>query len=254
MTHLLVVDVGNTTTSVGLWNAGRVRAVQTCSTRRTYGSTVSRLVGKMVAQAGRRQLQIALSSVVPQAEVTWSKWCLQRRVPLFAIHGSTSTSLVNRYRQPRQLGPDRLAAAVGAVRRVGAPAIVVSLGTATVVDAVSAGGEFLGGAIAVGVETGLVALAERTAALPRVSPSPGSSVIGRDTEACLRVGAVLGAAALVEGLAARLRAVVARTAPVVLTGGQAKLISPHLQVEHEVVPSLVLEGVGAIYEYNRGEA
>jgi len=131
---------------------------------------------------------------------------------------------------------------------------VVSLGTATVVDAVSEEAEFLGGAIVVGVQTGLAALAERTAALPRVTVEAPERTIGRDTEECLAIGAVVGTAALVEGLAARLRDIVGDSAPLALTGGYAELISEHIWIEHEMFPSLTLEGIATIWEHNRGRA
>jgi len=142
---------------------------------------------------------------------------------------------------------------VGAAQRLGAPVIVASLGTATVVDAVSADGEFLGGAIAAGVETGLAALAEHTRALPRVSVGAVSSPIGGDTTESLRAGAIHGTASLVAGLTQRMRGVVGAEAPLVLTGGHADLIAEHLGVECTVAPSLALEGLAAIWDHNQGK-
>jgi len=250
VTDVLVVDIGNTTTRVGRWADGEVRGVATLPTREAGSGPA--IAAAVKAAEGHGRLEVALSSVAPEVERAWVEWCEGEGRGVMVVRGDTDTPLVNRYEEPARLGPDRLAAAVGAVRRLGAPVVVVSLGTATVVDAVSARRELLGGAIAAGVETGLWALAERTAALPRAAAEAPREMVGRSTEECLRVGAVLGTAALVEGLAARLREVVGEKARAAVTGGLAGAISPHLRMEHEVFPELTLEGIGAIWEHNRG--
>jgi type III pantothenate kinase len=158
--------------------------------------------------------------------------------------------LANRYRAPGQLGPDRLATAVAAAHRFGAPVIVASLGTAVVVDAVSASKEYLGGTIWVGLTPGLDALFERAAMLPHISQRPPMTPIGGDTEECLLAGAFHGTASLVEGVAARMRESVG-DAPLVLTGGDAELISSYLRAKHELALHLTLEGIGLIWEHNR---
>ena len=255
MSKLLVVDIGNTTTRVGHWEEGRVAQVRAARTGEVRDvADVDALAEPLLeeCEAGGAASEMALCAVVPQAEGLWLDWAARTGVEVLVITGRTDTPLENRYGRPDQLGADRLAAAVGAARRLGAPVIVVSLGTATVVDVVSGDGRFLGGAIAAGLETGLIALAERTAALPRVTLATPERVLGADTEQCLLSGAVYGTAALVEGLVARFHETLGGSAPVALTGGHAGLISPHLSLEHEVLPELVLEGAGAIWEYNRG--
>jgi len=251
---VLVVDIGNTTTRVGTWEEDRVAGVRTARTGelRTVADVdmlMEALLGDPNAdQPGR---QAALCSAVPEAEALWLEWAARTGVAAFAVTGDTLAPLENRYGRPEQLGPDRLAAAVGAAGRLGTPVVVVSLGTATMVDLVSAEGRFLGGAIAAGVATGLAALAERTAALPAIALADPERVFGSDTEQCLLSGAVYGNAALVEGLVSRLIEVLGGAASVAVTGGHAELISSHLRLEHQVFPDLVLEGVGAIWEYNR---
>ncbi len=95
-------------------------------------------------------------------------------------------------------------------------------------------------------------MSKGTSSLPSAEPADSAGPIGADTLDCLRAGAVHGAAALVEGLADRMREAVGRGARLVLTGGDADLISRHLRLEHEVVPALTLEGVAAVWEHNRG--
>ncbi len=251
MSDLLVVDVGNTTTRAGVWREGEVQQVSVVSTLRILESVDTNAELDAIAEdLGLRLLNVAISSVVPSAELIWARWCQEQGLPFLTIRGDTPTPLTSRYAEPGRLGPDRMANAVGAVRRLGAPVIVAGLGTATVVDAVSAKGEFLGGAIAVGLETGLAALADRTAALPRVEPDSPITPVGRDTEQCLQVGAVLGTAAAVEGLATRLREVIGEKAPLALTGGHAERVSAALRLEHSVFPYLTLEGIGAIWEHS----
>jgi len=252
---LLVVDIGNTRTRFGLWEDGGVEGVSAVATESIAGpAEVASQVATLSGAPGGHGLSLALCSVVPRAEAAWLAWQRKQGGRALAIRGDTPTPLDNCYDDPQALGPDRLAAAVGAVRRLGAPVIVVSLGTATVVDAVSEEAEFLGGAIVAGVQTGLTALAERTAALPQVTVEAPERTIGRDTEECLSIGAVVGTAALVEGLAARLRDIVGDSAPLALTGGYAELISEHIWIEHEMLPSLTLEGIATIWEHNRGRA
>ena len=255
MTSLLVVDIGNTTIRLGLWDGVAVQEASAVPTGEV--GRALELGARLLEVASGRRPGAALSTVVPGAEAAWERWCQQRRRPLFVVRGDTRTPLINRYRQPERLGPDRLAGAVAAVRRRGAPVIVVHLGTATVVDAVSERREYLGGAIVAGVDTGLAALAEETAGLPRVEARLVPGPIGPDTETGLRAGASFGAAALVEGMVARLRRAVGRQAPVVMTGGHADLVAACLDEplasEHEVAPTLVLEGIGAIWEYRQSQ-
>ncbi len=247
---LLVVDIGNTTTKVGAWEAGAVAGLSVGPTHE--GPDPGESVRQAMAAAGvAGEAEVALSSVVPEATKAWADWCRQGNHRLFVVRGDTATPLVNRYRAPERLGPDRLAAAVGARRRCGAPVIVVSVGTTVVVDAVSLADEYLGGAIWVGMAGGFDALAESTAALPKASCDTPSTPIGADTEACIRAGAIYGTAALIDGLAARIRETIGENAPLVVTGGDAELLSPYLEVPHEVVPTLTLEGIAAIWEHNR---
>jgi type III pantothenate kinase len=255
VSRVLVVDIGNTTTRAGLWQAERVAHVRTGRTSELHSVADVDVLAEPLLEgldAEEPGADIALCSVVPQAEAMWLEWAASAGAGAFVVSGRTPAPLENRYSRPEQLGPDRLAAAVGAARRLGAPVIVVSLGTATVVDLVSGEGRFLGGAIAAGLKIELAALAEGTAALPTIALAQPERVLGVDTEQCLLSGAVHGTAALIEGMVSRFQEALGSAAPVALTGGHAELVSPHLRVEHEVFPDLVLDGVGAIWEYNRG--
>jgi type III pantothenate kinase len=239
VSRVLVVDIGNTTTRVGLWEGREAAEVA------VFATGESGAVEALPVCDG-----LALCSVVSTAEAPWRAWAERNGLELLVIHGDTPAPVINRYSQPAQLGADRLCAAVGAMHLLGAPVIVVSLGTATVVDAVSAARELLGGAIAPGVDTGLAALHEKTAALPRVTAEAPRGPIGDNTEEGLRAGAVLGTAALVEGLVTRMREVVGQ-AKVAVTGGNVGLVAPHLRGEGwNTYPTLVLEGAGLVWEHH----
>ncbi len=248
---MLLVDVGNTTTRLALWRRGRVTSLRTAPTNDSaHHSRVAALVAPLAGPV-LHHCEVVLCSVVPRAEAAWRNWARRQGADLFLVRGDTPTPLTNCYRKPATLGGDRLAAAVGAVNRLGAHVIVVSLGTAAFVDAVSANREFLGGAICPGVQTGLSALADNTAALPSTRAQPPRSLIGRDTQACLRSGAVHGSAALVEGLVQRFRQHIGPDAPLALTGGAARLIARCLAIEHHLFPTLTLEGLAAIWQHNQ---
>ena len=251
---LLVGDVGNTNTRVAVWEDGELSPLSVSPTQQLEDCA---RVGALAARAAGGELggtEVALCCVVPAVEAAWREWAAGEGRELLLVRGDTDTPLQNRYHDRARLGGDRLAAAVGAVRRFGAPVVVVSLGTATVVDAVSQHREFLGGAIAVGVQTGLDALAEKTEALPRLEAGGTTDAVGGNTDACLLSGAAHGTASLVEGLVERMRENVGAGARLVLTGGHAALISQHLRAEHQVVPGLTLEGVAAVWEHNRGKS
>jgi type III pantothenate kinase len=251
---LVVADIGNARAKVGLCREGIVRQVAVAATPELAQALeqVDRALCSGGAEDQPQNVQVAFCSVVAEAEQTLTEWAAREGRAALAIRGDSRTPLVNRYRDPARLGGDRLAAAVGAAGRFDTPVVVVSLGTAAVMDAVSADGEFLGGAIAPGLQTGLRALADGTSGLPLLEPAEAGGPIGADTEGCLRAGVVHGMAAWIEGMAARMRGVVGPGAHLAVTGGDADLVAPHLRIEHSVIPGLTLEGVAAVWEHNRG--
>ncbi|MBN1461259.1 MAG: type III pantothenate kinase [Armatimonadetes bacterium] len=249
---LLVVDIGNTLTKVGIWDGVRIGLVVQRSTNEA-GEFIAD-VNKMAAAHGAEAAPLAVCSVAPDAFQVWAEWAESEHRPLLQVQGDTQTPLVNRYRTPETLGPDRLAAAVAAEHRLGAPVIVVSVGTAVVVDAVSPTREYLGGTVWVGMSLGLDALAAGTRGLPHVSLEEVSTPIGGDTTTSLRTGALHGTAALIEGMVTRMREYLGAEAPVALTGGDADRIASYLRTAHEVFPTLTLEGLALIWEHLHGHS
>jgi type III pantothenate kinase len=156
------------------------------------------------------------------------------------------------YENPKEVGADRIANAVGAYDRYGGPVIVVDFGTATTVDATSTRGEYLGGAIMPGIEISLDALFARAAALTRIKLVEPRRVIGKSTVESVQSGTLHGFSAAVDGLCRRFQKELGPTA-VVATGGLGELIAPYCECIEHYDPWLTLHGLRLIYSRNRDD-
>jgi type III pantothenate kinase len=163
----------------------------------------------------------------------------------------TRTGIPVLYDDPREVGPDRIANAVAARERYGAPCIVVDFGTSTNFDAVSAQGEYVGGVLAPGIEVSMDALFARAARLTKVDFVEPETVIGKTTVSALQSGLVYGFAGQVDGIVERIRVELGNHAPVIATGGLAELIAPHSRTIEKVDPLLTLDGLRLVWDRNR---
>lgn len=195
---------------------------------------------------------IAISSVVPRTTAAFREMTLRyfgfRPV---VIEAGVRTGMPILTENPREVGADRIANAVAAMDLVGGPAIVIDFGTATTYDALSARGDYLGGAIAPGIEISLDALYTRAAALRRVELVEPRNVIGRTTVESIQSGAVFGFAGQVDGICRRLADELGGDPEVVATGGLAELIAPYTASIKRVEPWLTLHGLRLIFDRNR---
>jgi len=255
---LLAIDIGNTHATLGLYDGERLRAEWRLSTHpaRTadeLGALLTPLMERRAGEArGLRALTGAIiASVVPAATEPYRRAVEEWAGARCLVVGPGLKTLPIRYADPEQVGPDRVVNAVAARRLWGGAVIVADLGTATTLDVVSAAGEFLGGAICPGVHTCAEALSARGARLSRVPLTAPPAAIGATTAENIQSGLILGHAALIDGLARRMRAELGGAARVVATGGLASLIAPHSAEIEEVRPHLTLEGLRLIYEQNR---
>jgi type III pantothenate kinase len=173
------------------------------------------------------------------------------KAPLLVMGPGVRTGIPIRYDDPREVGPDRIANAVAAKERYGAPCIVVDFGTSTNFDVVSPEGEYVGGVLAPGIEISMEALFQRAARLVKVDFVDPPSAIGRTTATALQSGVVFGFAGQVDGIVAAIRAELGVDAQVVATGGLAELIAPHSAAIEKVDQLLTLEGLRLIWELNR---
>ena len=252
---ILLFDIGNTNTHVGLANERRV-------TRQTDIPTAAWFAGKAKAQLARfvgpaRVNGVALCSVVPRATPRVRRAVRELwQLPGFKLTPKTLRGVGIDYPRPETIGPDRLANAVAARHRFGAPVVVVDFGTAVTFDVVDARGNYVGGIIAPGLAAMTDYLHEKTALLPRIKIREIKTAIGKSTEQAMLVGAVHGYRGLIRGLLRELRRELgARRLPVVATGGCARLIAARLPEITAVEPNLTLEGLRLVWaERRRGVA
>ena len=193
---------------------------------------------------------LAISSSVPTQTAALREMASRYfDAPCVIVEPGIKTGMPILYDNPREVGADRISNAVAALDLYEPPTIVVDLGTATTFDAISAGGEYLGGAIVPGIEISMDALFDRAEALRRVELREPRHVVGRTTVEAMQSGAIYGYAALVDGLCRRIETEIG-TSTIVATGGLSSLISPHAEVVAHVEPWLTLHGLRLIYLRN----
>jgi type III pantothenate kinase len=245
---ILLFDIGNTHTHLGLADDRRVRKRLNIPTREWGGGGAGALVKKF---AGAKKITgTVLCSVVPRATPLVRKtvrtlW----KLDVLELTAQTIRGVGIDYPKPDSIGPDRLANAVAARFHYGAPVAVVDFGTAVTFDVVDAKGNYVGGIIAPGLAAMTDYLHEKTALLPKIKIREIKSAIGKSTEQAMLVGAVHGYRGLVRGLIGQLkRELRARRLPVVATGGYAKLIAAGLPEISAVATDLTLEGLRLVWE------
>jgi len=251
---LIAVDAGNTHTVVGLFEGEELTDHWRIATNANRTSDEhALLLSQFLAQRGTGFSDVTgmvVSSTVPR--LTAVLRTLAERylsVAPVVLEPGTRSGMPILYENPRQVGPDRIANALAAFTRYGGPAIMVDFGTATTVDATSAKGEYLGGAILPGIEISLDALFGRAAALSWVELAKPRRVIGKTTTESVQSGVLYGFAAAVDGLVRRFEAELGRCT-VVSTGGLAELVTPLTETIQHHEPWLTLEGLRLIHAMN----
>lgn len=244
---LLLLDLGNTNTHLGLADNRRIVKQADLPTSAWSGPQARKFVADFVG--ARKLAGAALCSVVPAAtpralDAIWRLW----RLDALELSCRTLRGVGIDYPRPGSIGPDRLANSVAARHRHGAPVVVVDFGTAVTFDVVDANGDYVGGIIAPGLAAMTDYLHDRTALLPRVRIREIRRTIGRSTEEAMLIGAVHGYRGLVRELIGELkRELGVRRLPVVATGGYARLIAARLPEITAVEPGLTLEGLRLVW-------
>jgi len=253
---LLLININNTNTMLGLYqNEEWIANWHIASDRAKLPDEYAMLLKSLFDFEGlywENISGVALASVVPPLTTSFVEMCQRflKRDPLVVANDiKTGVKILTDY--PAEVGADRILNALATHRLHGSPAIVVDFGTATTFDAVSADGDYLGGAIAPGLGIAAEALFSRTAKLPRIELVAPPKAIGRNSIHAMQSGLVLGYIGLIEGLVTRIRAELGGQAKVIGTGGLAPLLAKETNIIEIVDQMLTLEGLRLMYELNR---
>lgn len=253
---LLTIDIGNTNITLGIYQGERLHATWRVATVHDrmpdeYGILLLQLLAHR-GVAAAAVTGVALASVVPALTAVFREVCrgyLQQE-PL-VVDAGVKTGVRIRYENPREVGADRVVDCAAVKAKYGGPACVVDFGTATTFDAITAEGDYLGGAIAPGIGIAAEALFARAAKLYRVEIAPPARAIGTNTVMALQAGIFFGYIGLVEGLVARFRRELGENMKVIATGGLAEKVARETSVIQHVDPWLTLDGLRIIYDMNR---
>ena len=252
---LLVVDIGNTNTVLGVFDGNRLAADWRLETKQRqtadeYGILARNLFALANMEVTRIR-HIVIASVVPPLNSVLEEMALKYFgiKPLFVEPG-VKTGMPVLYDSPADVGADRIVNAVAAYEKYRGPTIVVDFGTATTFDAISAKGEYLGGVITPGPGISAEALFARTARLPRVEIKAPGKVIGTSTVGSIQSGLYYGYIGMIDGILERMIHELGAKTKVVATGGFASLIGTGSSRIQEIDLNLTLEGLRLIYEKN----
>ena len=256
--NLLVIDVGNTNTVLGVFKDKDLLAQWRLTTNRAqtadeYGILIRNLFSLEGIQAGQISA-IMVASVVPPLNTLLEEMAVKYfRLKAFFLEPGIRTGMSIHYDNPLEVGADRIANSVAAFEKYGGPCVIVDFGTAITFDVVSEKGEYLGGVIAPGIGISAEALFLRAARLPRVEIREPQHVIGTNTVSSMQSGLFYGAVGLVDGVLDRLCRDLGNATKVIATGGQATLVASASKYKPPVEASLTLEGLRIIYERNMEE-
>jgi type III pantothenate kinase len=253
---LLTIDIGNTMVTMGVFDGNRLAATLRVATEtRRLADEYGLLLTNLLRVNGVEPSQIdavCMCSVTPPLTLVFSEVCeIYFGVKPLTVSAGVRTGLRILYDNPKDVGADRIVDAVAAIELYGTPLIVVDFGTATVFDAISREGVYLGGAIAPGINVAAEALFLNTSQLRRVELVAPKSAVGQNTSTALQSGLVFGYAGLVEGIVRRFKKELGKDARVIGTGGLAGIISKETEIFDAVNVDLTLIGLQLIYEMNQ---
>lgn len=253
---LLVIDVGNTHTVLGVYQGERLLHHWRVWTDREKTSDEYGILVRNLYDGSHFSSQeiaaIVLSSVVPPLTPTIIELCVRYfGIQPLVVGPGVKTGISIQMDNPKEVGADRIVNAVAAFARYGRACIVLDFGTATTFDYVSSKGDYMGGIIAPGAGISAEALFRQASKLPRVEIAKPPSVIGKNTVAAMQSGLFYGYLGLVEGIIDRMKRELRSDPVVVATGGLAGILAKESSKIHEIDENLTLEGLRIIYERNR---
>ena len=249
----MALDIGNTTTTVGLFRGSRLILSSRFPSRLDLGPDegTERLTSFLHNELSNTAsiVRAVLASVVPRLTTVYTHVILAKfGISPLVVSAALPVGVKIGYRRPEKLGADRLANAVAGFYLYGGPIVVVDLGTATKFEVVTKKGEYLGGAIGPGVETAMLDLIRRTALLPKVVLKKPRRAIGRSTEEALQSGILIGAAGAIDRMVAEIEKELGTKVKVIATGGLAKIVAGLSKRIQKVDPDLTLKGLSIIAE------
>ena len=255
---LLAVDIGNTNISIGIYNGNSIVKSWNVSSNKErtddeYGVTLLNLVKHEFNQDKIRSAII--SSVVPELTDKF-RLAIERylNAPVFVISSKTLIGVVLDVESPEEVGCDRIANACAACTLYGTPAVVIDFGTATNFDVVLPENRFVGGIIAPGLKFSAKSFSSFTNLLPKIKVAEIEHVIGRNTVENMLSGVVIGHAAMIDGLIARIEEELGMPVTTIATGGFSEAVTKHMKRPFDHFnPNLTLEGLRVIYELNKSK-
>lgn len=249
---LLVIDVGNTNTVIGVYDGRHlVKDWRIRTERRTTEDEFNILATNLFTESNINSKDIdktIISCVVPPMVAIFDSFCRKYlgHTPHW-VDAKSAPNLPIHYKNPSEVGADRIVNAVAAFHKYQTSLVVIDFGTATTFDSISENGEYLGGAISPGIMIASEALFMKASKLPRVEIFvPPENVIGKDTASSLKAGIIYGYAGLVDGMIKRMKAEMGTNPRVIATGGLAELMSQVSETIEAVEPNLTLEGLRII--------
>lgn len=250
---ILVVDVGNTNTVLGVWDDKKLVCSGRLSTN-VYETVIefSMKLKTFLDLNGVKEITGGvISSVVPALVRTVRKAVrLVCSVQLLVVGPGIKTGLNIRLDNPAEMGADLVAGDVAVINKYPLPAVIFDIGTATTASVIDKSGAHLGGAIMCGVKTAINALSKGTAQLPQIDISAPPSIIGSNTVDAMKSGSVIGTAAMIEGMVARFEKELGERVTVIITGGLGSAVAKAIGTPVTVDDNLLLEGLRIIYEKN----
>lgn len=255
---LLAIDIGNTHTVIGVFDGARLIAdwrVASSGPRtadETWLTIKNFCVGADISPT--LLTGVGISSVVPHLTEIFETIARKYvNVEPVVVDGSLELGITVHYKNPSAVGADRLCNAVAGYKKYGGPLIVIDCGTATTFDVVAKNGDFLGGVIALGLESTAAELHRRAAKLPKIELHFPDKIIGTDTVSSMQAGVMFGTVDAVEGIVKRIQTELGLKAKVIATGGLSSIVAKQTKVIEACEPSLVLDGVRLIYERVKGK-
>jgi type III pantothenate kinase len=253
---IFVLDVGNTNTVLGVYDEDNLKYHWRIETNRHKTEDEYGMVIKSLLQhEGLSFVQfdgIIISSVVPPIMFALERMCKKYfGIKPLIVGPGIKTGLNIKYENPREVGADRIVNAVAGIQEYGSPLIIVDFGTATTYCYINEDKQYMGGAIAPGINISTEALYSKAAKLPRIEISRPEGIIGKNTVSAMQAGILYGYVGQVEGIVNRIKAQSNLEPTVIATGGLATLIANESTVIDVVEPFLTLKGLQLIYKRNR---